>query len=48
MRLSAVAFVLVAIAGAAQTWPPILGISHMAVYTSDPAKAEHFYVQQSG
>ena len=48
MRLSAVAFVLVAIAGAAQTRPPILGISHMAVYTSDPAKAEHFYVQQIG
>ncbi len=48
MRLSAWTFFLLAISGAAQTRPPILGISHMAVYTSDPAKAERFYVQQIG
>jgi catechol 2,3-dioxygenase-like lactoylglutathione lyase family enzyme len=33
---------------AAQTRPLILGISHMAVYISDTAQAEHFYVHDLG
>lgn len=33
---------------AAQTRPPILGVSHLAVYTSDAAKAEQFYVHDLG
>ncbi len=48
MRLSVLVLGLVTLSGAAQTRPAILGISHMAVYTSDAAKAEHFYVQQIG
>jgi catechol 2,3-dioxygenase-like lactoylglutathione lyase family enzyme len=48
MRLLLVAVGFVALSGAAQTRPAIVGISHMAVYTSDPAKAEHFYVQEIG
>jgi catechol 2,3-dioxygenase-like lactoylglutathione lyase family enzyme len=48
MRLSVTALAFVTISCAAQTRPPILGISHMAVYTSDPAKAEHFYVHDVG
>lgn len=28
--------------------PKITGISHMAVYTSDPAAAEHFYAEELG
>ncbi|MGA7885206.1 MAG: VOC family protein [Acidobacteriaceae bacterium] len=45
---------LLALAGvtcAAQTTParpPILGVSHLAVYTSDAAKAERFYVHDLG
>jgi catechol 2,3-dioxygenase-like lactoylglutathione lyase family enzyme len=30
------------------TRPQITGISHMAVYTSDPAAAEHFYREELG
>ena len=32
----------------AQERPKITGISHMAVYTSDPAAAEHFYADELG
>jgi catechol 2,3-dioxygenase-like lactoylglutathione lyase family enzyme len=32
----------------AQERPKITGISHMAVYTSDPAAAEHFYANELG
>lgn len=42
---------LMALAGvscAAQSRPAILGVSHLAVYTSDAAKAEHFYVHDLG
>jgi catechol 2,3-dioxygenase-like lactoylglutathione lyase family enzyme len=48
MRISILAFVLVAGTCAAQTRPPIIGVSHMAVYSSDAAKAEHFYVHDIG
>lgn len=48
MRISLAAFVLVAATCAGQTRPAILGISHMAVYTSDAAKTEHFYVHDIG
>jgi catechol 2,3-dioxygenase-like lactoylglutathione lyase family enzyme len=48
MRVSFAAFVLIAASCAAQTRPPIFGISHMAVYASDAAKAEHFYVHDVG
>lgn len=40
--------VLMAASCAAQTRPAILGISHIAVYTSDAAKAERFYVHDLG
>jgi catechol 2,3-dioxygenase-like lactoylglutathione lyase family enzyme len=48
MRLSILALVLVGLSCTAQTRPAIVGISHIAVYTSDAAKAEHFYVDQLG
>ncbi len=48
MRVSLLAVVAIAASCAAQTRPPILGISHMAVYTSDPAKAEQFYAHDVG
>jgi catechol 2,3-dioxygenase-like lactoylglutathione lyase family enzyme len=51
MRLSYLSAVVVALLGAscaAQSRPPILGVSHIAVYTSNAAQAEHFYVQQIG
>jgi catechol 2,3-dioxygenase-like lactoylglutathione lyase family enzyme len=32
----------------AQTRPPILGISHIALYTSQPTQSEHFYVHDLG
>ncbi len=32
----------------AQSRPPITGISHMSVYTSDPAAADHFYTRILG
>ena len=48
MRISFLALVLVAGTCAAQTRPAILGVSHMAVYSSDAAKAEHFYVHDIG
>ncbi len=37
-----------AMACAAETRPPIMGVSHIAVYTSDGARAEHFYVHDLG
>lgn len=46
--LSAMAVALLAASCAAQSQPPILGVSHIAVYTSNAAQAEHFYVQQIG
>jgi catechol 2,3-dioxygenase-like lactoylglutathione lyase family enzyme len=48
MRVSWAAFVLVTASCAAQSRPAILGISHMAVYASDAAKTEHFYVHDIG
>lgn len=48
MRLSLFTVFLVALSSAAQTRPQILGISHMAVYTSDAQGAEHFYVHNLG
>lgn len=35
-------------AGAAPVRPAITGVSHIAVYATDPAKAEHFYVHDLG
>ena len=46
--LSAAAVVVLTACCAAQTRPPILGVSHIAVYTSNAGTAEHFYVQQIG
>jgi catechol 2,3-dioxygenase-like lactoylglutathione lyase family enzyme len=46
--LCAVAVALLAASCAAQARPPILGVSHIAVYTSNAGQAEHFYVQQIG
>jgi catechol 2,3-dioxygenase-like lactoylglutathione lyase family enzyme len=40
--------VLVAASCAAQTRPGIIGLSHIAVYTSDAAKTENFYVHDIG
>ena len=48
-KFLAAAFLLVSIAAAAQmpdpplTRPKITGISHLAVYTSDPAATDHYY-----
>lgn len=42
---------LLALAGlpcAGQTRPPILGVSHLAVYASNMARTEHFYVHDVG
>jgi catechol 2,3-dioxygenase-like lactoylglutathione lyase family enzyme len=39
---------LLALPCAAQTRPQILGISHIALYTSHPAESEHFYVHDLG
>jgi catechol 2,3-dioxygenase-like lactoylglutathione lyase family enzyme len=51
-RLVASALLLASCAGlSAQTWsvrPKILGISHIAIYTSDPAATEHFYTVTVG
>lgn len=46
--LSAIGVAFLAASCAAQARPPILGVSHISVYTSNPAQAEHFYVQQIG
>ena len=48
MRVSIMALFVMAMSCAAQSRPPILGVSHIAVYTSDSAKAEHFYVHDIG
>jgi len=48
IRFSILGLALVSFCCAAQTRPPIIGISHIAVYASDAAKAEHFYVDQLG
>jgi catechol 2,3-dioxygenase-like lactoylglutathione lyase family enzyme len=54
MRSRLFAFVLILISCAAvsaQTWtvrPKIIGISHIAIYTSDPAATEHFYTVTVG
>ena len=39
----AVAFTITAAAQTAPLRPKITGISHLAVYTSDPAAADHYY-----
>ncbi|MGA7523647.1 MAG: VOC family protein [Acidobacteriaceae bacterium] len=46
--LSAIVAVVLAAPCGAQARPAILGVSHIAVYTSDAAQSEHFYVQQIG
>lgn len=48
MRISAGVLVLVAASCAGQTRPAIIGVSHIAVYASDAAKTEHFYVHDMG
>ncbi|HZZ39555.1 MAG TPA: VOC family protein [Acidobacteriaceae bacterium] len=50
MRLSSLAAAAAFLAASctAQSRPPILGVSHIAVYTSNATQAEHFYVQQIG
>jgi catechol 2,3-dioxygenase-like lactoylglutathione lyase family enzyme len=53
MRLSGLILLLASFSSvapicAAQSRPAILGISNMGVYATDPAAAEHFYVQQLG
>lgn len=48
MRLSFLAVVLVAVSCSAQSRPRIFGVSHIAVYTSNPATAEQFYVHDLG
>jgi catechol 2,3-dioxygenase-like lactoylglutathione lyase family enzyme len=42
------ALFLLALPCAAQTRPPILGISHIALYSSHPDQSEHFYVHDLG
>jgi catechol 2,3-dioxygenase-like lactoylglutathione lyase family enzyme len=39
---------LLPVAAAAQARPPIMGISHIAVYTSNPQAAEKYYVHDIG
>jgi catechol 2,3-dioxygenase-like lactoylglutathione lyase family enzyme len=39
---------LVALSCAAQSRPPVLGISHIAVYTTGRTQTEHFYVHDLG
>jgi len=48
MRVSSVVLFLAAASCAAQTRPAIIGVSHIAVYASDAAKTEHFYVHDIG
>jgi catechol 2,3-dioxygenase-like lactoylglutathione lyase family enzyme len=48
MRFPVLALAFIGLSCAAQGRPPIVGISHIAVYTGDAAKAEHFYVEQLG
>jgi len=45
---AALAFLGVTSAHAADTRPPVTGVSHIAVYTSAPAKTERFYVHDLG
>lgn len=47
-KLLVPAVLLLAISCAGQTRPPILGISHVAFYTSRPSEAERFYVHDLG
>src|SRR5260370_42702128 len=48
--IMALVLLLVSVSGSAygQTRPKITGVSHLSVYTSDAAKAEHFYVHDLG
>src|SRR5580692_11287277 len=51
LALAGVAFALASLgtsSAEAQSRPAITGISHIAVYTSDAAAAEHFYVHDLG
>jgi len=51
MRMVVASIALIAGAGVAalgQARPKITGVSHLSVYTSDAAKAEHFYVHDLG
>lgn len=43
-----VLFTVAATVAVAQTRPPITGISHIAVYTSNAAAADHYYVHDIG
>jgi catechol 2,3-dioxygenase-like lactoylglutathione lyase family enzyme len=50
MRLTAAALALLGLASAhaAETRPPITGVSHIAVYTTEPTKTERFYAHDLG
>lgn len=50
MRLTATAIALLGLASAhaTETRPPITGVSHIAVYTTEPSKTERFYVHDLG
>ena len=48
VQLAALLAVTVLTAQAQQQRPPVTGISHMAVYTSNPAATERFYTQALG
>ncbi|HEY1768053.1 MAG TPA: VOC family protein [Terracidiphilus sp.] len=45
---AAVSLAILAVAASAQQRPKITGVSHIAVYASDPAAAEHFYTTVVG
>jgi catechol 2,3-dioxygenase-like lactoylglutathione lyase family enzyme len=46
--LLAAASCVFTLAAAAQTRPPITGVSHISVYTSNPSETERFYVHDIG
>jgi len=48
MRRLFALLLLLPVAVVAQSRPPITGVSHIAVYTSHPAEAEHYYVHDIG
>jgi catechol 2,3-dioxygenase-like lactoylglutathione lyase family enzyme len=48
MRVSVGVLFLLAVSCGAQTRPAIIGVSHIAIYASDAAKTEHFYVHDIG
>jgi catechol 2,3-dioxygenase-like lactoylglutathione lyase family enzyme len=48
MRVAIAAFLVMGMTLSAQTRPAIIGVSHIAVYASDAAKTEQFYVHDIG